>query len=125
MAIETRALRKIYAAPKLKKRRSGGPAMPGPPAPPVARPTGGGSIVALDGLDLEVPAGEFFGLLGPNGAGKTTTIGILTTRVLPTGGQALVAGADVVARRGRRAPAHRRRAAAARTPTAASRRSRT
>jgi len=54
-------------------------------------------IVALHGLDLEIRGGEFFGLLGPNGAGKTTTIGILTTRVLPTSGQARVAGADVVA----------------------------
>jgi ABC-2 type transport system ATP-binding protein len=52
--------------------------------------------VALDALDLEVGAGEFFGLLGPNGAGKTTTIGILTTRVRPTAGSACVGGADVV-----------------------------
>jgi len=52
--------------------------------------------VALDSLDLEIGAGELFGLLGPNGAGKTTTIGILTTRVRPTSGTALVAGADVV-----------------------------
>jgi ABC-2 type transport system ATP-binding protein len=52
--------------------------------------------MALDGLDLTVRAGEFFGLLGPNGAGKTTTIGILTTRVLPTAGQAFIAGQDVV-----------------------------
>jgi len=97
IAIETRALRKVYAAPKLKKRRSGGPPPPGslpsgPPRPP------GSPIVALDGLDLAVPTGQFFGLLGPNGAGKTTTIGILTTRVLPTGGQALIGGEDVVAR---------------------------
>ncbi|MEP6492779.1 MAG: ATP-binding cassette domain-containing protein [bacterium] len=54
-----------------------------------------GEIVALKGLDLEVHEGEFFGLLGPNGAGKTTTIGILTTRVRPTSGSALVGGADV------------------------------
>ena len=40
--------------------------------------------------------GEVFGLLGPNGAGKTTTIGVLTTRVVPTGGQALIGGIDVV-----------------------------
>ena len=52
--------------------------------------------LALDALDLEVPAGRFFGLLGPNGAGKTTTIGILTTRVRATAGQAWVAGIDVV-----------------------------
>ncbi len=36
-----------------------------------------GPVVAVDGLDLEVRAGECFGLLGPNGAGKTTTIEIL------------------------------------------------
>jgi ABC-2 type transport system ATP-binding protein len=52
-------------------------------------------VVALQGLDLDVHEGEFFGLLGPNGAGKTTTIGILTTRVKPTSGVALVGGADV------------------------------
>jgi ABC-2 type transport system ATP-binding protein len=51
---------------------------------------------AVDGLDLRVGSGEVFGLLGPNGAGKTTTIGVLTTRVIPTGGQALVGGIDVV-----------------------------
>jgi ABC-2 type transport system ATP-binding protein len=56
---------------------------------------GAREILALDGLDLEVAAGEFFGLLGPNGAGKTTTIGILTTRVRPSGGSAAVAGIDV------------------------------
>ena len=54
-----------------------------------------GPVVALEGLDLDIPEGEFFGLLGPNGAGKTTTIGILTTRVRATSGTAVVAGADV------------------------------
>ena len=53
------------------------------------------AIKAVDGITFAVPRGEFFGLLGPNGAGKTTTIGILTTRVLPTGGAALIEGVDV------------------------------
>jgi ABC-2 type transport system ATP-binding protein len=52
---------------------------------------------AVDELNLTVGAGEIFGLLGPNGAGKTTTAGILTTRVIPTSGQAFVGGIDVVA----------------------------
>lgn len=52
-------------------------------------------VKAVDGISFEIERGEFFGLLGPNGAGKTTTIGILTTRVLPTGGRALVDGIDV------------------------------
>jgi ABC-2 type transport system ATP-binding protein len=52
-------------------------------------------VKAVDGINLEVARGEFFGLLGPNGAGKTTTIGILTTRVRPTSGVALVGGVDV------------------------------
>jgi ABC-2 type transport system ATP-binding protein len=73
-AIRTRTLRKVYPGPGGK----------------------GAGVIALEGLDLEVEAGEFFGLLGPNGAGKTTTIGILTTRVRPTSGTASVAGADVV-----------------------------
>jgi ABC-type multidrug transport system ATPase subunit len=53
-----------------------------------------GAIRAVDEIDLEIAAGEFFGLLGPNGAGKSTTIGMLTTSVVPTGGRAFVAGAD-------------------------------
>ena len=52
-------------------------------------------IVALDGLSLEISPGEIFGLLGPNGAGKSTTVGILTTRVRPTKGQAWIGEHDV------------------------------
>ncbi len=70
-AIEARALRRVYKAK---------------PSP----------VTALDGVDLDVPAGELFGLLGPNGAGKTTLIKILTTLLLPTSGTARVAGFDVV-----------------------------
>jgi ABC-2 type transport system ATP-binding protein len=56
----------------------------------------GSDLRAVDGLDLVVEPGEIFGLLGPNGAGKTTTAGMLTTRVIPTSGQAFVGGIDVV-----------------------------
>ena len=76
-AIETRSLRKVYLP----------------------------NVVAIDALDLAVEEGELFGMLGPNGAGKTTTIGILTTRVRVTGGEAIVAGANVVTE----APTVRRR----------------
>ncbi len=55
----------------------------------------GATVTAVDGISFEVRRGEFFGLLGPNGAGKTTTIGVLTTRVLPTGGIARIEGIDV------------------------------
>ena len=58
----------------------------------------GTDFAAVDRLDLEVLPGEIFGLLGPNGAGKTTTVGMLTTRVVPTGGRAYVGEVDVVAR---------------------------
>jgi ABC-2 type transport system ATP-binding protein len=52
-------------------------------------------IVALDSLSLEILPGEIFGLLGPNGAGKSTTVGILTTRVRPSGGQTWIGEHDV------------------------------
>jgi ABC-2 type transport system ATP-binding protein len=57
----------------------------------------GADFKAVDQLNLDVSAGEIFGLLGPNGAGKTTTAGMLTTRVVPTGGRAFIAGIDVAA----------------------------
>jgi ABC-2 type transport system ATP-binding protein len=54
-----------------------------------------GPVVALDGVDLELPAGGVLGLLGPNGAGKTTLVRILATLLRPDRGRARVAGFDV------------------------------
>jgi len=64
-----------------------------------------GSVQALDGVDLVVAPGEFFGLLGPNGAGKTTLISILAGLTRADRGTARVMGHDVVAdyRKARRA----------------------
>ncbi len=55
-----------------------------------------GDVTALNGLELDVPAGLVFGLLGPNGAGKTTLVRILATLLQPTSGEARVLGHDVV-----------------------------
>ena len=52
-------------------------------------------FVALQGIDLEVPKGDFFALLGPNGAGKSTTIGIVTSLVNKSSGKVEVFGADL------------------------------
>ncbi len=51
-----------------------------------------GDFTAVDGLNLRVETGEFFGLLGPNGAGKTTTISMLSTVLLPSSGEILIDG---------------------------------
>ena len=55
-----------------------------------------GDVLAVDGLDLEVPSGSIFGFLGPNGAGKTTTIRLLLGLVEPSEGTAEVLGRDVL-----------------------------
>jgi ABC-2 type transport system ATP-binding protein len=55
----------------------------------------GGGILALDGLDLDVPAGSVFGFLGPNGAGKTTTLRILVSLARASTGTASIAGVPV------------------------------
>ncbi len=55
-----------------------------------------GEVVAVDRIDLDIPAGQFFGLLGPNGSGKTTTIHMLATLIRPTAGAARVGQFDVV-----------------------------
>src|SRR5271169_7206737 len=93
VGIRTRDLRKVYTSPPPLaaagagfagfgggKRRQKGPSP---------------QITALDGVSIEVAPGEVFGLLGPNGAGKSTTVGILTTRVRPTDGQAWIGELDV------------------------------
>ncbi len=57
-------------------------------------------VLAVDGVDLSIPANTIYGLLGPNGAGKTTTISMLITLLKPTDGSATVLGLDVVRQAG-------------------------
>ena len=57
----------------------------------------GGGVLALDALDLDVPAGSVFGLLGPNGAGKTTTLRLVTGLARPTAGSVTIGGRPVTA----------------------------
>jgi ABC-2 type transport system ATP-binding protein len=57
-------------------------------------------VLAVDGVDLSIPANTIYGLLGPNGAGKTTTISMLITLLEPTDGSATVLGLDVVRQAG-------------------------
>src|SRR5438128_3325133 len=54
-----------------------------------------GDLVAVNGISLTVPRGEFFAVLGPNAAGKTTTIRILAGLIKPTSGTARIAGFDI------------------------------
>jgi ABC-2 type transport system ATP-binding protein len=56
-----------------------------------------GNLVAVDGMDLGVTAGQFFGFLGPNGAGKSTTIKMLTGLLAPTSGRVELLGMDFAA----------------------------
>ncbi|MFI2568724.1 ABC transporter ATP-binding protein [Cellulosimicrobium funkei] len=78
-------------------------APPGQPAPP--DPTAAlslralwkrfGEKIAVAGIDLDVPAGSFYGLVGPNGAGKTTTLSMATGLLRPDAGSAHVHGTDL------------------------------
>ncbi|HZE89061.1 MAG TPA: ABC transporter ATP-binding protein, partial [Verrucomicrobiae bacterium] len=56
-----------------------------------------GDLRAVDGIDLTVPAGSFYGFLGPNGAGKSTTIKCLTGLLAPTSGSMRILGLDPIA----------------------------
>jgi len=56
-----------------------------------------GNLSAVDAIDLQVTAGQFFGFLGPNGAGKSTTIKMLTGLLAPTGGSMQLLGLDFAA----------------------------
>ena len=92
VGIRTQDLRKVYTSspPFAAGGGFGGPTPPGKRNKQLKT-----EIVALDGLTLEISSGEVFGLLGPNGAGKSTTVGILTTRVRPTAGQAWIGQHEV------------------------------
>ena len=89
--IRTRDLRKIYNSPP--PVAAGGSFPFAAPKGKVKQPRP--EIVALDGISLDITPGEIFCLLGPNGAGKSTTVGVLTTRVRPTSGQAFIGEYDV------------------------------
>src|SRR5438270_9206724 len=62
-----------------------------------------GDVTAVDGVTLEIPAGEFFSLLGPSGCGKTTTLRLIAGFEQPTEGRILLDGADMV-----QTPPHKR-----------------
>lgn len=75
--IETRELRKTYRLARGRNR-------------------GTQTVEAVKGINLQVREGEIFGFLGPNGAGKTTTLRMLATLIAPSGGEAHVAGFDLL-----------------------------
>ena len=56
-----------------------------------------GSVVAVDGIDLDVPTGQIYGFLGPNGSGKSTTIRMMCGLLKPTAGEITVLGHDALA----------------------------
>ena len=94
-AIATRSLRKVYNSPPPAAAGRGEASSSSGKRNKDSKPNARLQITALDGIDLDVAPGQIFGLLGPNGAGKSTTVGILTTRVRPTSGTALIGKYDV------------------------------
>jgi ABC-2 type transport system ATP-binding protein len=73
--IETRGLRKSFTSRQGREKKT---------------------VEAVRGVDLQVAEGEIFGFLGPNGAGKTTTLRMLATLIQPDGGDATIAGVDLL-----------------------------
>src|ERR1700730_13095981 len=94
VGVSTKDLRKVYTSPPPLGAGGAGSMFSGVRGAG-AKHKKGFQIVALGGISLEIRPGEIFGLLGPNGAGKSTTIGILTTRVRPTRGEARIRNDDV------------------------------
>jgi len=95
IGIRIENLRKVYDTPPPSAARGGGFSFgPQRSAAPKEKKKKF-EVVAIDGISLEMRAGEVFGLLGPNGAGKSTTIGVLTTRTRPTSGRAFIGDYDV------------------------------
>lgn len=91
VGVRTEDLRKVYSSAPPLGAAGGFVARAEAKGTKPAKP----QITALDGLSVEVRPGEIFGLLGPNGAGKSTTVGVLTTRVRATSGQAWVGAHEV------------------------------
>ena len=62
-----------------------------------------GDVVAVDGIDVDMPPGEFFTMVGPSGCGKTTTLRMIAGFERPTSGRILLDGVDVA-----QTPPHKR-----------------
>ena len=92
IGIRTVDLRKVYTSPPPMAATGGMFSGPRKKQKKAAKKF---EIKALDGVSLEIHPGEIFGLLGPNGAGKSTAVGILTTRVRPTSGEAWIGEHEV------------------------------
>jgi ABC-2 type transport system ATP-binding protein len=95
IGIRIENLRKVYDTPPPSAARGGGFSFVSQRSAGPKERKKKFEVVAIDGVSLEMRAGEVFGLLGPNGAGKSTTIGVLTTRTKPTSGRAFIGDYDV------------------------------